>query len=67
MVYRQSQLELDAKIENAILPLDAVKVMMTILPSIDSAIMPDMTRGAAFVPKTSVKNKVAMSSSVFSL
>ena len=33
----------------------------------DSAIIPDMTLGAAFVPKTSVKNKVAMSSWVSSL
>ena len=37
------------------------------LPSIDSAIKPDMTRGAAFVPKTSAKNKVAISKLEFNL
>ena len=54
-------------IKSAVVPLDAVKVMTTILPKIENAMMPDMTRGAAFVPKTSVKNRVAISSSVFNL
>lgn len=45
----------------ALLPLEAVNVMITIFPKIDSAMMPDMTRGAAALPKTSLKNSVAMS------
>ena len=42
-------------------PLDAVKVMTTMFPKIQKAIMPDMTRGAMSLPKTSLKNTVAMS------
>lgn len=44
-------------------PLDAVKVMTTMLPNIDRAMMPDITRGAIWFPKTSRKKTVAMSSS----
>ena len=54
-------------IKSAVIPLDAVKVMTTILPNIENAMMPDMTRGAALVPNTSVKNRVAISSSESSL
>lgn len=42
-------------------PLDAVKVMTTMIPKIQKAIIPDMTRGATSLPKTSLKNTVAMS------
>ena len=35
--------------------------MTIMLPKIDSAIIPDMTRGAVSLSKTSEKNKVAMS------
>ena len=66
-VHCQFHVILALDVESETVPLDAVKVMTTMLPNIDSAIMPDMTRGAAFVPNTSVKNKVAMSSLVFNL
>lgn len=35
--------------------------MTTMLPKIENAIMPDITRGANSLPKTSLKNTVAMS------
>ena len=35
--------------------------MTIILPKIESAIIPDMTRGAVSLPKTSEKNRVAIS------
>ena len=43
------------------IPLEAVNVMTTILPKMEKAIMPDTTREAKSVPKTSLKNTVAMS------
>ena len=48
------------------LPLQAVKVITTMLPKIDSAIIPDITRGAVSLPNTSEKNRVAMSRFAFS-
>ena len=42
-------------------PLHAVKVMTTMFPKIQKAIIPDMTRGAMLLSKTSLKNTVAMS------
>ena len=47
-----------------IVPLDAVKVMTTILPNMEKAMKPDMTRGAKLVPNTSLKKTVAMSISL---
>ena len=35
--------------------------MTTILPKIEKAMIPDTTRGAKSLPKTSLKNTVAMS------
>ena len=45
----------------AAVPLDAVKVMTTMLPNTEKAMRPDMTRGANSAPKTSSKKTVAMS------
>ena len=45
----------------AAVPLDAVKVMTTMLPNTEKAMRPAMTRGASSVPKTSSKKTVAMS------
>lgn len=44
-----------------VIPLEAVKVITTMFPKIEKAIMPDITRGARSLPKTSLKNTVAMS------
>ena len=49
------------------LPLDAVKVMTTMFPNMEKAMRPDMIRGAMSLPKTSLKNTVAMSKSWYSV
>ena len=43
------------------IPLEAVKVMTTMFPKIEKAMIPDTIRGAKSLPKTSLKNTVAMS------
>ena len=43
------------------LPLDAVNVITMMLPKMENAINAAMTRLAIWVPKTRMKNKVAMS------
>ena len=47
------------------LPRQAVNVMTTMLPRIESAMIPDITRGARSLPKTSEKKRVAISRLLF--